>query len=106
MGERKQDAAQFWGCLRFPVCQKTRPVDVTCDACGKAMVRRNNKTTAEGFFGCSAYPSCKRTLSLQEVPPFCSLCSMVMVRRCKKDDASSEFWGCQRFPLCHRTRPL
>lgn len=104
--ERKQDGAQFWGCLRFPVCQKTRALDVACDVCGKPMTRRNNKKNAGAFFGCSTYPACKRILGLEEVAPFCEFCGVAMVRRCKKDNSAEEFWGCQRFPVCRRTRPL
>jgi serine/threonine protein kinase len=104
--ERKLDAGQFWGCSRFPVCQKTRAVDIACDACGKAMVKRSNRKSAEEFYGCSGFPSCRRTLGMHEVPPFCELCNTVMILRSKKDDTTVQFWGCQRFPTCRRTRAM
>lgn len=104
--ERKQDATQFWGCVRFPVCQKTRDVVNACDVCKKPLVRRSNRRTAEVFWGCSDYPTCKRTLKVHDVAPFCDVCNLAMMRRSKKDDAAVQFWGCQRFPTCRRTRPL
>lgn len=103
--QRKNDAAQFWGCSRFPVCQKTNDLSVVC-SCGKEMVKRSKRSTGEAFFGCSAYPSCKRTMNVQEIPPYCEVCSMPMVRRCKKDDIAAAFWGCPRFPMCRRTRMI
>jgi serine/threonine protein kinase len=104
--ERKQDSTQFWGCVRFPVCQKTRDLETVCDVCKKPMLRRSNKKTAEVFFGCSDFPRCKRTMSIHDIAPFCDLCNLAMLRRSKKDDATVQFWGCQRFPTCRRTRPL
>lgn len=32
-----------------------------CPRCGKAMVRRNNRSTSSAFLGCSGYPACRGT---------------------------------------------
>ncbi|WP_443070028.1 topoisomerase DNA-binding C4 zinc finger domain-containing protein [Sulfurospirillum sp.] len=35
----------------------------TCSRCGKEMVLRHNRQTAEAFYGCSGYPKCRNVVN-------------------------------------------
>lgn len=111
---------KFLGCLAFPTCKNTLPLDEKgepappettdqkCEKCGSAMVI---KTSRHGkFLACSAYPNCKNTKSLTgettKVEPTeekCEKCGSPMVIRSGK---KGRFMGCSAYPKCRNIKSL
>jgi DNA topoisomerase-1 len=89
---------------------QTEPSDYLCEACGKPMVYRFNKSGR--YLACSGYPHCKQTrpvdsegkiIERQEVAAACPQCgrSPMVLRRSR----FGPFLGCSNYPDCKGTLP-
>ena len=111
---------EFLACSNYPKCRNTKEfkrddqgniqivesaaatmTDVTCDKCGKPMVRKRSRFGE--FLGCSGYPDCDGIKRLKAEPvktgvacPECKEGEM-LERRTRRGKI---FWGCGRYPKC------
>jgi DNA topoisomerase I len=111
---------EFLACSNYPKCRNTKEfkrdeqgtiqvqesvaatmTDVTCDKCGKPMVRKRSRFGE--FLGCSGYPDCDGIKKLKAEPvktgvhcPECTEGEM-LERRTRRGKI---FWGCGRYPKC------
>ena len=111
---------EFLACSNYPKCRNTKEfkrddqgniqivesaaatmTDVTCDKCGKPMVRKRSRFGE--FLGCSGYPDCDGIKRLKAEPvktgvacPECKAGEM-LERRTRRGKI---FWGCGRYPKC------
>ena len=111
---------EFLACSNYPKCRNTKEfkrdeqggiqiqasvaatmTDVTCEKCGKQMVRKRSRFGE--FLGCSGYPDCDGIKKLKAEPvktgvkcPECKDGEM-LERRTRKGKI---FWGCGRYPKC------
>jgi len=111
---------EFLACSNYPACRNTKEfkrdeqggiqvqesvaatmTDVTCEKCGKPMVRKRSRFGE--FLGCSGYPDCDGIKKLKAEPvktgvhcPECKEGEM-LERRTRRGKI---FWGCGRYPKC------
>lgn len=111
---------EFLACSNYPKCRNTKEfkrheqggiqvvesaaaamTDVTCEKCGKPMVRKRSRFGE--FLGCSGYPDCDGIKKLKAEPvktgvhcPECKEGEM-LERRTRRGKI---FWGCGRYPKC------
>ncbi len=111
---------EFLACSNYPKCRNTKEfkrdeqggiqvvesaaatmTDVTCEKCGKPMVRKRSRFGE--FLGCSGYPECDGIKKLKAEPvktgvhcPECKEGEM-LERRTRRGKI---FWGCGRYPKC------
>jgi DNA topoisomerase-1 len=111
---------EFLACSNYPECRNTKEfkrdeqgnisiqesaaatmTDVTCEKCGKPMVRKRSRFGE--FLGCSGYPDCDGIKKLKAEPvktgvhcPECKEGEM-LERRTRRGKI---FWGCGRYPKC------
>jgi DNA topoisomerase-1 len=111
---------EFLACSNYPTCRNTKEfrrdeqggiqvqesaaatmTDVTCEKCGKPMVRKRSRFGE--FLGCSGYPDCDGIKKLKAEPihtgvncPECKEGEM-LERRTRRGKI---FWGCGRYPKC------
>jgi len=111
---------EFLACSNYPKCRNTKEfkrdeqggiqvvesaaaamTDVTCEKCGKPMVRKRSRFGE--FLGCSGYPDCDGIKRLKAEPvktgvhcPECKEGEM-LERRTRRGKI---FWGCGRYPKC------
>ncbi|MBZ0274015.1 type I DNA topoisomerase [bacterium] len=130
MGIKFGKSGAFLACSKYPDCQnaknfirdengeivivKDETTDVTCDKCGKPMVRRQGRFGP--YLACTGYPDCKNTVSLKEkkpdplyevkkgAEPPCPTCEKPMKLRVSK--YGSHFWSCSTYPKCRGTAPF
>jgi DNA topoisomerase-1 len=111
---------EFLACSNYPECRNTKEfkrdeqgniviqesaaaavTDVTCEKCGRPMVRRRSRFGE--FLGCSGYPECDGIKKLKAEPvktgikcPECKEGEM-LERRTRRGKI---FYGCGRYPKC------
>ncbi|HSR57779.1 MAG TPA: topoisomerase DNA-binding C4 zinc finger domain-containing protein, partial [Candidatus Binataceae bacterium] len=111
---------EFLACSNYPECRNTKEfkrddqgnvvvqesaalvaTDVTCEKCGRPMVRRRSRYGE--FLGCSGYPECDGIKKLKAEPvktgikcPECKEGEM-LERRTRRGKL---FYGCGRYPKC------
>ncbi|MBW3552786.1 MAG: type I DNA topoisomerase [Gemmatimonadetes bacterium] len=108
LGIRWNKHGRFVGCMGYPDCRHTRPVDgearpapeptgESCPGCASPLVLRTGRFGP--FIACSTYPACKHTQPVTIQGLKCPKCREGAIGE-KRTRRGKAFWGCTRYPGC------